>query len=254
MGHGVRAHGAAEHQQNGGQNGGLDHGQRDLAHGLPLGGVQDRGGLFQIGVHVPENAADEDVGKRRVVQSQHHQAGKQPLAPPKRHVDAQCGGQQSVGGSGDRIGVKEVLPHHGQRPLGHDVGEDENRAEVLPPGQIGAGDQKGEHTAEENGHHAGPNGQIQRVQQGAPQVGFGQVTGKEVDVVDQGVTADLAGKVRVNGSGMDLEGIFHNGHHRSNGGDGHHDAHQQQDHIVGLGKKGQNLVPNNPGPACTQGG
>ena len=67
-------------------------------------------------------------------------------------------------------------------------------------------------------------------------------------------SADLAGKVRVNGSGMDLEGIFHNGHHRGNGGDGHHDAHQQQDHIVGLGKKGQNLVPNNPGPACTQGG
>ena len=46
VGHGIRAHGAAEHQQNGGQNGGLDHRQRDLAHGLPLGGVQDRGCLL----------------------------------------------------------------------------------------------------------------------------------------------------------------------------------------------------------------
>ena len=76
MRHGIRAHGAAEHQQDGGQNGGLDHGQCDLAHGLPLGGIQNGSGLLQIGVHIPENAADEDVGKRRVVQSQHHQAGE----------------------------------------------------------------------------------------------------------------------------------------------------------------------------------
>ena len=169
-------------------------------------------------------------------------------------MDAQRGGKQAVGRSGDRVGVEKILPYHCQRPLGHDIGEDENGAEILPPGQIGAGDQKGEHTTEENGYHAGPNGQIQRIQKGAPEVRFGQVAGKQVNIVDQGVTADLAGKVGVNGSGMNLKCILHNGHHRGDGSDGHHDAHQQQNHIMRLGKKGNDLVPNNPGPACAQGG
>ena len=46
--------------------------------------------------------------------------------------------------------------HTTASPLGHDVGEDEDGAEVFPPGQIGAGDQKGEQTAEYNGYHTGP--------------------------------------------------------------------------------------------------
>ena len=128
MRHRVGAHGAAEHQQNGGEDGGLDHGQGDPGHGLPLGGIQDGGRLLQVGIHVPENAADEDVGKGGIVQAQHHQAGEQPLAPPFGHLNAKEAGKQAVGGAGDGIGVEQVLPHHSQCPLGHDVGENENGA------------------------------------------------------------------------------------------------------------------------------
>ena len=128
VGHGVGAHGAAEHQQDGGQNGGLDHGQGDPAHDLPLGGVQNGGRLLQVSVHVAEDAADEDIGEGGIVQAQHHNAGEQALAPPDGHGDAGGGGQQTVGGAGDGIGVEQVLPHHGQGPLGHDIGEDEDGA------------------------------------------------------------------------------------------------------------------------------
>ena len=138
VGHGIGAHGAAEHQQDGGEDGGLDHGQRDLEHGLPLGRVQDRGGLLKVGVHVAEDSTDKDVGKGSVVQAQHHKAGEQALAPPQRHLHAQRGGQQAVGRAGDGVGVEQVLPHHGQRPLGHDVGEDEDGAEVFAAGQVRA--------------------------------------------------------------------------------------------------------------------
>ena len=128
VGHGVGAHGAAEHQQDGGQNGGLDHGQGDPAHDLPLGGVQNGGRLLQVSVHVAEDAADEDIGEGGIVQSQHHHAGEQALAPPDGHGDAGGGGQQTVGRAGDGVGVEQVLPHHGQGPLGHDIGEDEDGA------------------------------------------------------------------------------------------------------------------------------
>ena len=57
--HGIAAHGAAEHQEYGGEYGRLDHGEGDAEHYLPLGRVQYGGRLFQVGVHVAENAADE---------------------------------------------------------------------------------------------------------------------------------------------------------------------------------------------------
>ena len=128
MRHRVRAHRATEDQQNCGQNRGLDHRKRNAEHGLPLGRVENGRGLFKIGVHVAENAADEDIGERRVVKAQNHQAREQALAPPYRHVDAEQSCQQAVGRAGDGVGVKKVLPHHRQGPLGHDVGEDKDGA------------------------------------------------------------------------------------------------------------------------------
>ena len=169
------------------------------------------------------------------------------------HLDACGSGQQAVGGAGDGVGVEQVLPHHSQGPLGHDVGEDEDGAEVFPPGQVGAGDQEGEHSAEEDGHQAGAHGQIDGVQQGGPQVGLGQGAGEQVDVVHQGIAGGLAGEMGIDGAGVDLEGVLHNGHDGGDGGDGHHDAHQQQDHVVRLGQEGPEPVPEDGGP-CGAGG
>ena len=42
--------------------------------------------------------------------------------------------------------------------------------------------------------------------------------------------------------GVDLEGILHNGDDGRYRGDGKDDAHQQQDNVMGLGKKGFDLI------------
>ena len=246
MGHGIGAHGTAEHQQDGGQNRGLDHGKGDSHHGLPLWGIQDGGGLLQVGIHVPENAANEDVGEGGIVQAQHHQAGEQSLAPPFWHGNAEERRKQAVGGAGDGVGIEQVLPHHRQGPLRHDVGENENGAQVFPPGQVGAGDEEGKNAAEENGDHAGAHRQIHGVQQGCPQILFGHSAGEQVDVVHQGVAAGFACQVGINGAGMDAQGVLHNGHNGSHGGDGDHNAQHQQNHVVGLTEIGAQLVQPDP--------
>ena len=196
MGHGVGTHGAAEDQQNGGQNGGLDHGQGDAGHDLPPGGVQNGGGFLKVRVHVAENAADKNVGKGGVVQAQHHHTGEQTLAPPHGHFDAEQGCEKTVGGAGDGVGVKKVLPHHGQRPLWHDIGENKDGTDVLAPCHVGAGDEEGHNATEQNGHDAGAHCQQEGVQQGRPQVGFCHPAGKEVDVVDGRKAGCLSGRWR----------------------------------------------------------
>lgn len=77
------------------------------------------------------------------------------LTQPQRHAHAQSGGQQTVGSTGDNVRVEHILPHYRQSLLGHNVREDENRAEILAPSQVDAGDEKGENTAKQNGRHTG---------------------------------------------------------------------------------------------------
>ena len=201
-----------------------------------------------------ENTADEDVGEGGVVQSQHHQAGEEALAPPHGHIDPKQGGQQAVGGAGNGVGVKQVLPHHGQGPLGHDVGENENGRQILPPGQVRSRNEEGEEAAVEDGHNAGAHGQQHGVEQGVPQVGFRHAAGKQVRIVDGGEAGGHARQVGIDGTGMDLKGVLHNGHNGGHGGKGEDNAQQQQDHIVGLGKKGLDLVQQDGPFACSEGG
>ena len=128
MGHGIRTHRTAKNQQNGRQDGRLDHGQCDAGHDAPLGCIQDGSCFLQIGIHILEDAANQDIGKGCIVKAQHHQAREHALTPPQRHFDAEQGCQQTVGRSGNSIGVKQVLPDNRQRPLGHDIRENEDRA------------------------------------------------------------------------------------------------------------------------------
>ena len=53
---------------------------------------------------------------------------------------------------------------------------------------------------------------------------------------------------------MDLEGILHDGNDRCYRGDGEHNAHEQQDNIVRLGKEGLDLIEDDGGPAGAEGG
>ena len=49
-------------------------------------------------------------------------------------------------------------------------------------------------------------------------------------------------KVGVDGAGVNFQGVLNDGHDGGDGGNGKDNAHQQQDHIVGLGKEGFRLI------------
>ena len=253
MRHRIRAHRAAENQQDGGQNRGLYHRQRNAEHGLPLGRVEDGCGLFKIGIHVPENTADQDIGERRVVQAQDHQAWKQALAPPYRHVDAEQGGKQTVGRAGDGVGVKQVLPHDGQRPLRHDVRENKNGTQIFSPRKVGSRDQKREQPAVENGHHAGADSEKHRIEKRCPQICLGHAAGEKVCVVDGRVAGRLPSQMGIDGSGVNFKGILHDSDDRRDRGEGQNNAKQQQNDVVRLGKEGLDLVEHNRRSACAEG-
>ena len=253
MRHRVRAHGAAEHEQDRREDGGLDHRKRDAEHDAVLRRIQDRRRLFKVRIHVAEDAADEDIRKRRIVQAEDHQAGEQALAEPFGHIYMEQGRQQSVGCAGNFRGIKQILPHDRKGPLRHDVGEDENGAQILSPGQVRAGDEKGEDAAIENGDHTGAHGEKHRVPKRFPQVGPGQLAGEEVGIVDDGPAAGLLGQMGVDRAGVDLERVLHDGDDRRDGGHRQHDAQQEQDHVIGLGKEGFDLVPCDRGRTCHKG-
>ncbi len=179
------------------------------------------------------------------MQSQNHHAGKQSLGPPKGHIDAEKRGQKTVRGAGDGIGVEQIAPHHGQRPLGHDVGEDENGADIFSPCHVGAGDQKSYGAAKHDGDCAGAHCQIDCVQQGTPQVGLGHLSGEQIHIVHCGIAADSAGQILVNGAGVDLKGILYDGNDRRHCGKGQHNAKEQQDHVIWLGEEGHDLIAPN---------
>ncbi len=105
-----------------------------------------------------------------------------------------------------------------------------------------AGDEEGHNATEQNGHDAGADRKQNGIQQGGPQVGLGQRAGEQVGVIDQGVALGGAGQVSINGAGVDLEGILHDGNDRRYRGNGEHNAHEQQDDIVRLGKEGLDLI------------
>ena len=81
-----------------------------------------------------------------------------------------------------------------------------------------------------------------------------QAAGEEVYVVYHGIARGLAGEVGVDGAGVDFEGVLHNGDDGGHGGHRQHNAHQHQNHVVGLGEKGLDLVEKNRGFARLEGG
>ena len=122
------------------------------------------------------------------MQAQNNDAREEALAPPHRHLHAERRGEQAVRGARDRVGVEDVLPHDGQRPLRHDVGEDEDGAQILLPRQVRARYKEGKEPAVDDRHEAAAHGEQYRVPQRRPEVGLCDVAGEEVYVVDDRVT------------------------------------------------------------------
>ena len=163
MRHGIAAHRAAEHQKDGRKYGGLYHWQRDTTHYLVLRRIEDSRRFLQVGVHIAKYAADKYVRKRRIVKSQHYNAGEHSLTPPQRHTDTEQAGKQSVAAARDRVAVEHVIPHQRQGPLRHYVRKDKYRAEILFALHVGARNQKCEQASEHNSGYAGEKRQNQGI-------------------------------------------------------------------------------------------
>ena len=192
MRNGIRAHCAAEYQQNCGKDSGLYHRQSYSAHYLPLGCIENGGGFLKVCIHIAENSADKDIGKGGIMQSQNHEAGEQSLAPPHWHRNIKKACQKSVGGSGNSVGVKKVLPNNCQSPLGHYVRENEDGADIFSPCHVGAGNQKRYYSAKENRNDAGSYREINGIEERGPEVGFSHSAGEQVDIVDYRVARGAA--------------------------------------------------------------
>ena len=242
---GVASHRAAEDQQDRGEDGRLDHRDRDAQHRLPLRGVEDGRRLLEVGIHVAEDAADEDVGEGGVVQSEDHHAGEQSHAPPCRHHDAE-GRQQSVGRACDCIGREHVLPDDREGPLGHDVGEYEDGAQVFPGLEVRPCDQEGEDASIEYRDGARTDRQPYRVEQRLPEVALRERRGEQVYVVGQRIAAAASGKVFVYRSGVYLDRVLHDCDYRRHCARREHYSHQQEDHVLRFGEERAHPVQHYP--------
>ena len=259
----VRTHGAGEHQQHRAEDRRLDQRKRHPKERFPPGRVQDGRRFLQVRVHVPENASDQDIRERRVVDGQYHGHREQALAPPLRHVQVEQRHKKPVVASRHGIGVEQVLPHDGQGPLGHNIGKNENRAQIFFEFQIGTGDQVGEHTAVQNRPEAGEYADEHGVHQRRPQINgrdalgdpfpsyaAGDGFGKQVFPVIGGQLCPQRFELAVDGlllgidrARMEPDGIPDDGEHRENRRNGQDNAQRQQNGVLGFRDIGAEPVP-----------
>ena len=240
LGHREGAHAAGKYQDNGTHHRGHDHGNGDLREHPDLVGSQDNGRFLQVGVHISQNAADENIGKGRVVQAGGDDNGERTVGKPVGNGDAGEGGKDARGAANHGV-LKEVPPCQRQGPGGHDVGEDEELCQHLLPPKVGPGYQPGEAAADDNGHQAGQGRGIQAVPKRLPDQDFTVIAGKGPDPVIEGKAANRladSGFFR----GVDHKGISYNGKKRQNHQVGQGDHQNDQQNIIRLAEKGFDLV------------
>ncbi len=168
------------------------------------------------------------------MQPQHYRTGKQSSAPPGRHTNSGQRSKQAVRCARYTIGVEYVLPAHSQRPLRHDVGKDENRAQIFPALHICPCDQVSKDAAVQDRNHTGQHRQEKCVQERFPEIGSRKPARKQIGIVDHGVSAGLFCQIGINGAGVNLEGIPDNGNDRQKRGDRADNAKDQQNDAGGI--------------------
>ena len=85
----VGAHRGSEDEQDRTEDRRPDHRQRHAQHDLPLRGIEDGRRFLEVRIHVLKDAADQDIGERCVVETEHHGTRESAEAEPLRHTDAE---------------------------------------------------------------------------------------------------------------------------------------------------------------------
>ena len=170
MRNGITAHRASENQKNRRKDCGLDHRQRNAEHYLDFRRIEDSCRFFKVCVHITENTADEDIGKCGIMKSEHYNARENTLTPPKRHTDSEKRREQTVARVRYKVAVEKVSPYHRQRPLRHNVWENEYCAQIFFEFEICSCHEEGKKPAEDYRRNAGEKCNYDGIQKRRPKV------------------------------------------------------------------------------------
>ena len=150
-----------------------------MREAFPARDVEDGRRFLEVAVHVLKDAADENVGERGVVKSKDHRDREPAIDEPLRNRKAsQCLKLTNIA-AGDGGVDEEVLPEERERPLGHDVREDEDGGDKLLKRHVGARNQEGHDPAEEDCENASEGRDEEASGERQPEVADGKVGTKE---------------------------------------------------------------------------
>ena len=139
-----------KNQQNGRHNGRTHQRNGDFPENPASGGFQDLGRFLQVGIHIPQDPSDQDIGIGRIVQSRDHHHRKQAVGEPIRGGKAGDSLKQAHG-TAHHLVFEKVRPGNGQGPGGHDVEQHkQGGAELLAP-HICTDDQVGKQAPDHDG-------------------------------------------------------------------------------------------------------
>ena len=227
-GHAVGADGLGDGHDQGGQHGGQNQRQGDVAEDLGLVGALDLTHLLQLRVDGAEGAGNLDVRERVVVHRHAQHDGGRAIGQPVRNGYPQAC-EEAVGAAGGRS--EDGQPGNGLGPGGDHIGHRDQDAQDLLAGEVRADHQPRQHRAQRHGDQRGEEAADEGVEQGLPQHGLGHVAGQHILPVVKGEVAhagalDPAELALGQGEG----GLNHGQQGDDDQAEQHHQAHQH-DHV-----------------------
>ena len=168
--YGVGAEAAGEDQQEGREDGGHDDRDGHAADDRRAAGLEDRRAFLERRVHVFEDAADEQVRERGIMQPRDDNHREQAVDEPLRHAYAEDGFHHADVAAADPAVLEHVRPEQGERPRGHHVGEDEDRRDELFALEVGSRDEPRDRAAHRDAQNARAERDDQRIAERLPEV------------------------------------------------------------------------------------
>ena len=249
--HAVSADGLTDGHDQGGEHGGKDQRQGNVAQNLGLVGALDLAHLLQLRVDGAESAGDLDVREGVVVHGHAQHDGGGAIGQPVRDRYPEAG-QETVRAAGG--GPEDRQPRDGLGPGGNHIRHRDQDTEDLFSGEVGADHQPRQNRAQRHGDQRGEQAADEGVEQGLPQHGLGQAA-------DQHILPIIKGKVTHVGP-LDPpqlalgqgKGGFDHGQQRDDDQAEQHDQTDQHDHVEGVFDHVQDQVLQPTGRQLFSGG
>ena len=228
-----------KNQQEGGQDRRHDDRDRNPSDDRSPPRLENGGAFFQCGIHIFQDAPNEQIGKGRIVQPDDNDHGEQAEHKPFRHADAKQRFHHTHNASTDFAVLKHIRPEQGERPGRHHVGKNENGRDKLFALQIRAGNEPGNRPSHKDPQHTGACSHDQRILQRDPEIHAAPfIPGKQLLKVMERPGADRQPQHFFLRSRMDGKHVHQHRHHGEKRKHDQRDQCNQQYNIGRFGKKG----------------